>query len=560
MENLINKKHKECRITFRNVDKLFVGYIFFALLYQLIQLFQGLSPADTGVYLSGYKNYIDDTYCSEYLNQYWLTYYMTGYLVKALSINTFIGLRVLHVIFNVLMQIVIYLWLKKYIAKEYIVIGLFISVLAHFGTPYEINYNDYSVGLLIFIIMSYYEGLRSGKLIMFVIAGILTGLSFFFRLANLTFIGIPIVAIIFLLIRKEDRKGWLVLLKQIGCFFFGVVGIVIVVLCFSDDGLRAMKAALPDILAMGTGSKDVHGASNLIKIFFKSEFLMLRNTVIVGILFVSMMLLLKYKITGYIFTGFILMLLTGLFIKYGLPADFLIGASIFGVAIALIGHSGKEKLSYLLILSLYIPIIYPLGSAGDYSFHGTYLCYLSLPLAIKGLCENEFIKNKGNIGRYGVCLSLVFCAFIVSMVARNIMKGTFQDESRIQCVYPINGGAAKWLYTNKDNAEKYNYLINVLNPVIKKQEYLICNFSISAISILNCKPYAIYTTQWISNDALITKYLMSAYRHTGKLPYILIDRKNYTEKDEIVFNYCKGKARYEQIWRDGQYSLFRPMI
>ena len=87
----------------------FILYILFVTVYLGAQMFQGFSWLDIGFYMSGYQHFTDEPYVSYFLGQWLLSFQLTSWLCKAFSIDSYLGLRVLHLIFVVLPQTVIYL-------------------------------------------------------------------------------------------------------------------------------------------------------------------------------------------------------------------------------------------------------------------------------------------------------------------------------------------------------------------------------------------------------------------------------------------------------------------
>lgn len=150
---------------------IFAAYIVIATLYLGIQMFQGLSPIDIGVYMSGYQHFNEEPYTLYYLGQWLMTYSFSGWLCDVLSINSFLGLRVLHLVYVMFLQTVVYLYLRRYIPCKYIVVGLSLATLAHFGSYTEINYNDYSSGLLTLAVLAYHKGLSGCKAALLAVGG-----------------------------------------------------------------------------------------------------------------------------------------------------------------------------------------------------------------------------------------------------------------------------------------------------------------------------------------------------------------------------------------------------
>ena len=184
--------------------KAFSIYLLFAALFLGVQMFQGLSYLDIGMYMSGYQHFTSDPYASYFLGQWILTYDVTSALCKLFSINSFLGLRVLHLVYVLVTQTVVYLYLRQYISTRSIITGLLIATLAHYGSYTEINYNDYSALLLLLSILCYHGGADRDNQWIIMMGGVLAGVAVYFRIVNITYICLPLCA---MLISKKWNNG-----------------------------------------------------------------------------------------------------------------------------------------------------------------------------------------------------------------------------------------------------------------------------------------------------------------------------------------------------------------
>lgn len=109
--------------------------------------------------MSGYQHYVENPYVLNFIALWSMTFSLTGLLCRVFSIDTYLGLRVIHLVYVVLMQTAVYLYLRRYIKTRYIIAGLVLATLAHFGSYTEMNYNDYSAGLFMLSVMSFHHGI-----------------------------------------------------------------------------------------------------------------------------------------------------------------------------------------------------------------------------------------------------------------------------------------------------------------------------------------------------------------------------------------------------------------
>lgn len=172
----------------------FAIYLLFAAVYLGIQMFQGFSFLDIGMYMMGYKNFVSDPYASSYLGQWIMTYDVTYWICRIFGLHSFMALRLLHWGLILITQTIIYFYLRRYINKQYIILGLLMATLAHFGSYTEITYNDYSAFLLMISLMAFHRGVEKDVCWLVLVAGGVAGVAVFFRLVNITYIGIPVVS------------------------------------------------------------------------------------------------------------------------------------------------------------------------------------------------------------------------------------------------------------------------------------------------------------------------------------------------------------------------------
>lgn len=241
---------------------IFAAYIVIATLYLGIQMFQGLSPIDIGVYMSGYQHFNDEPYTLYYLGQWLMTYSFSGWLCDVLSINSFLGLRVLHLVYVMFLQTVVYLYLRRYIPCKYIVAGLSLATLAHFGSYTEINYNDYSAGLFTLAVLAYHKGLSCHKAVLLAVAGIISATAFFFRIVNITYVIVPFLS---WLLSCRYAAG-VSIKRQFAWFFAGyVAGLAAMFGIMAANGtLGAFMLTLGDIVSIGGNADDPHSIKTVI--------------------------------------------------------------------------------------------------------------------------------------------------------------------------------------------------------------------------------------------------------------------------------------------------------
>lgn len=146
------------------------------------------------------------------------------------------------------------------------------------------------------------------------------------------------------------------------------------------------------------------------------------------------------------------------------------------------------------------------------------------------------------------------------MTVTNVLRPMMEDGNRLQCRYTIDSHATGFLLTNEDNATLHNRMVHEVKPLIPQGSHLICNFSITMISVLDCKPYAIFADAY-STPERAERYLHAAYERSrdGKqLPFLLVDEEKESECFSHIRTVLSAFSPYEEIWRSENYVLLKP--
>lgn len=540
-------------------DIVFIIYSVFATVYLGIQMFQGFSYLDIGFYMSGYQHFNDDPYVSYFLGQWLLSFNLTSALCHLFSINTYLGLRILHLLFIIISQTVIYFYLKRYINRHFIISGLLLATLAHFGSYTEINYNDYSVGLLTLSIMAYHYGYANNRMKAIILSGILAGVSFYFRIVNVTFIGIPFLAWLI----SHRYKSTIKTRNQFFAFFSGIIAAccATTVLLYCNGMLDVFTMTLTDLFTRSSDPQDPHGVKAIIINLYDLYKGQIQGFSVIALLtFLIAFNDIKNKgaIRTIITIVLSLLIIPNIYL-WESPSNITVGICLSALFFLFAGRDVNPQTASLYLLSLFIPVIFPIGSNAGPDFYGKDMCFLTLPVALCIIGEGiGTLKAEYRKAAYKA-LHISFAFICMAMIYTNINRPMMEEGTRTQCRYTINSPLTRHIYTTEENASLNNYLIDKVKPLIPAQSYLICNFSIPMISLLECKPYAVYSTVFTSN-VMNRRYIDAAYKHSGRLPYLLIDKDNNSDKDKYVEDYLYGIKPYRTIWTDGRYVLKAPAV
>ena len=532
--------------------KAFSIYLLFAALFLGVQMFQGLSYLDIGMYMSGYQHFTSDPYASYFLGQWILTYDVTSALCKLFSINSFLGLRVLHLVYVLVTQTVVYLYLRQYISTRSIITGLLIATLAHYGSYTEINYNDYSALLLLFSILCYHGGADRDNQWIIMMGGVLAGVAVYLRIVNITYICLPLCA---MLISKKWNNGHSpsngATFFYIGMCFGGLLGYV-VLLCQGLDNVFALT--FNDIAGISSDKSDTHGMLYVMRSMYDLYTEVVANAGYIMLFWIIIVAGMKQtrRIMRITLVA-VAIVLTLVMMNFSFfPSNITMALCLIGGVGVFFIRGVYPPLAHLVMISLFLPFVMPVGSNAEPSFYGKETCFLTLPLVMYVLFEELMPKKEQLERRAAMCMIGVLGAGLLFF---NLTHKQMEEGNRIACRYTVDSQLTRGILTTKENADMYNYLIREVKPHIRQGSYMICSFSLPAVSILDCKPWAVYSTVY-STDRMNDRYIKVAWKHTKELPYVLLDEENLPDGYKHIMEELSLIRKYQKIWTDGKYSLY----
>jgi len=546
----------------RNLGRLaFPAYLLAATVFLALQTLQGLSYLDPGMYLAGYLNFNDDPWACQYLGQWYLTYKLTGALCSLLGAQSFIAIRLMAVALNVAMQAVIYLYLKRYMPRRYVIAGLAMATLACFGSYTDINYNDYSVALLTLAIITYHAGaFERNSLWLIFASGAIVGVAFFFRVPNLTFIALPLLAAAV----SKRYYAFFEVSEQFLFFFCGcITGCAAVVIgAWADGSIGMLEQTMLDLVGIGTNVNDPHSPKNLLIGLYTTWKEYVAGFAPIAVI-ATMMVLARLRLGGMLRKAAISALALAVIpcVYFWEPSgNMTAGLALAALAFVIINSVLWDELECLFVLSLLVPLVYPIGSNGGTMFFGQYIGFLSTPLALAIINRSLPTLGLGACRASRKVLPVAFAAVCVALLLTNAWRPMMEEGTRSECRYTIDSPVTGPIMTTRENAGMYNMMLREVKPLIPKGSYLVCNFSLPLISVLECKPYAVLSDVFTSRK-MNSYYIASAFVYTGggdKLPYLLIDRKSMTEKFSFVELKLRLIRHYSTVWSKGSYELLKP--
>ncbi|RUL60254.1 glycosyltransferase family protein [Prevotella koreensis] len=553
----------------------FAVYLAVATIFLFITSFQGISHFDIGMYISGYQHFNSDPYTTCFLGRWYLTFHLLGAICNLFGIDTLLGLRLLRIVMLLVLQTIIYLYLRKLIKTKHIIAGLAITMFAQYGAYSEINYNDLSVFMLVCAILLYHKGLHSDNrpLVSIILSGVVVGISFFFRLVNLSFILLPFFTIIISLF-YGIKVAWL---KHTVAFFLGVaVGCLIVVgIAWVDGTAGVLQITVSDLIHISGDSSDPHNMRSIIRYYLEDILGEIKMSLFIAFVMYGFILANLQVGKRLLHVAYCILAAAIIIVVWqdGISANTTVGFCLAALLLDIFSRKSfsthpsflnpqrsslNVQRSTLIALSFFIPLILPIGSNGTSQFYGQCLCILALPLAVSIIARGE---KKPSFRTGTTAVRYIIVSICIGLTVTNIFRPMMEDGNRIECRYTIDSKATRFLLTNKENADLNNKMVKEVKPIIPSGSHLICNFSITMISVLECKPYGIFS-EIFSTNRTAERYLRIAHEKgiEGKqLPYLLVDEDQETDDFRHVRKILSSMSPYEEVWRSDNYVLLKPM-
>ena len=469
---------------------LIISYFILAALFLLTKAMQGFSYLDIGMYMSGYEYFDKDPISIYYVGQWLMSFEFSGWIMKFFSLESYYGLRVMRVVLMISMEIIIYLYLRHYIPKRYIILGLAFATIAQQESYAEINYNDYSAFFLCLSLLFFHRGVVSKRdsLRPFFLSGLVIGLSVFFRMTNLSFLIMPLCAMIILPLLSCRNPP----LRILPIFYSGVtIGLAAILLVIYVSGKwNVLIMTITDLFSIGGRGDDPHH----LKYVFFSLYEIYKHEIQAGaiILFLTAtyaVLHSRFKAKEartVLFIGFAFFVWLNVYFWEHI-SDVIVGYSWIVLLCLIAIPSFRRGPVGLFAIAFLFPLLLPIGTNGGSAFIGQNLVFLPLPIALYITALQVKAQQNRYVTTFRRLPSILSCCLIVAFLYTDIKRPMLEEECRLACRYPIDSPIARHIFTSKENANHLNDLIHQLKgKYLRDNEYLFCNFNIPIISLLGC--------------------------------------------------------------------------
>lgn len=469
--------------------------------------------------------------------------------------------------------VVIYVTFKKYLSPIICVGCIFLGSLFSLTWVHIMNYNATSMFILVLGICFLFKGFEEDSKKKHIFAGLMFGISAYFRFPNILYImiGSSILWYYFIL-SKRWKKGWeQILAYVIGVLCGGIIGGIISIFIL---GFERIKQYIFSTANSAMSTESDHGIANIIKILFEDSksavidwcHIGLPILAIIVITLIMCVIVKKEKI----FIGMYYFLL-GILALYGMVVGYKLEYSsqfpsmmaVWYLLIFLVGTfiyvKTKRWLSALSITMFITECLLCVGTDNSWNYHVVFMMLpLSICLMIIQHCQIKYVRELlGCIGAFVVAI-----VFVVGI--RYATQYVYRDANNDKLQYTIKAEEYSLIKTSEERSNYLNQLEYVLEELDK--EYMIaygdCNIG---YVISDCKPYV--NSCWIDLNSYPLErfiYEMSESEKTKSNPVVLLADLEQNgvyrsqEKLEIIMNFMAEKGYYlyyENEW----YQIFVPL-
>ncbi len=521
---------------------------------------RGLSYLDVGMYMSGYQYFNGDPLTTSFLGQWLMSYELTGALMKWLSVDTYYGLRVLRTALVVLIEACVYLGLRHDVPRRYLLAGLALATLSQQDSYYEINYNDYSAFLLCLALLALYHAFTRSRrrLLGYALSGLAVGVSILFRFTNLSFLLLPVGALlVFALLRLPRPRA-----AGLWAFYAGAAaGLALMVALALATGKGGVLAqTVTDLLQIGTRGDDPHNVKNVFFWLYGMYKQQVKAGAVVAIL-VLVYAALRRRTSSHLWRAallacFVFSMWLNIYLRE-IISDVTVGLSWITFFVLVAAPRFRRGPVAAFAMGFLFPLFLPVGTNGGSVFIGQCTVFMPLPATLCILADN-FRQGSLPADRRRLP-AIVLGAIVLPFLWATAKRPMSEEGYRLECRYAIDSPLARGIATTRSNAATLNHIIHQLRGSYLHGDYLICTFNIPAISLLECRPYGVFSTVFCS-PYMCRHYVTVAERHLHALPSVLLDTEDMTPKDGELVRFLRSQSAYRRVWTDGRFVLLKPDV
>lgn len=469
-------------------------FLFAVFIEQALVATQGLSMYDEGAFLASYELFFPYPQCAEYFFMYYNALVLGGIWEHFFGQFFYYGFRIANILIILATITVCYLILRKHVKHWIFYLGMIIHLLAsHYGVV--ILHHNWISALL--IILSVYFMLKAlneptectrKAYLAITIAGVITGINIFTRIANIALIGMFLTLIPYYYYNQNAKVTLKLLLWGLAGTIIGII--LVLTFMYAMGHLHIFFHNIHDLFLMASDDGSGHNLYFLLHTYAYNYYRMLR------------MIIFWYPYHH-------------IFILYAL--------STIAALIAFCKYRGNKQLIYILTAALLMAHLHPLGSFAGIQQLGDNSLWLLIPCSIQILVTftRGFSKYKKTGYAFLTCLLALYVFMEVKVLSYSC---DFDLGPRTEKTYRIDSKKAN-VFTQKTYQTELNILIHELNKHVKPGDVLFCWNNLPLIHyITSTRPFLdCVWTSCIPESNIHHAYLRAESQH-NKMPVVVLSK------------------------------------
>lgn len=513
------------------------------ILYQLACAVQGFDLSDEGWGMYFYQQIFKNPEYVVAQMPYWVTGVIGGVWNLLLPEGGFLGTRILGIIMVTGTFCISYEFLKKSINSGWLLVGLIAQMLIVVGDPKPYGYNSLTAFIVLWVVIVFWRGLETGRLVWFFIGGFMLGVNIFVRIPNLAIL--PIILLI--PVCQYWKNGSMRFFNsQMWTAVWGtIVGVAVIIAAMYYWGYWTFfMEAMTGVASSATDETNSHQFGRLIVRYAQNYWGIISVggiVVLLGGVYTWLQSKLINKYSSWVLNLLFVFIWTflGLCFNKALRHNdmyFTHFISYVGAILILKNYNRSEELRmrYVALASLFMIVCMPLGSDQGINTMWT-SAWLALPLGTAYLCRlfedgvtwNEKLGKYSMYKRYVRCyLCIIFVSYIACGIYKNDNLAYYDPDSRLEKVHSIDNQYCRFIYTGSYRANLMNDLLPVLEKYVKPGDFLLVyNFMPGLNYMTDTRSYISNAWLWCLSGAELERQLQFAMSKNTPLPVVL--RQNF---------------------------------
>lgn len=541
---------------------IYLGTLF---CYKTIVSIQGFDMCDEGWVLSAYQQIFNDPTACEYQFLYYNTLLVGGLWNLVFGSLGYFGFRLLGALFSTAIAYLVYLMLRKEVNRWCIFVGIMLFNLGY-GMVFHHNWMAaFGVALSALFL---YKGLSASNKWWVLSAGIMVGSNIFSRIPNVSMFSLVLVFIPYYLYTKNFRATLRLILSAIIGVIIGI-GIEMF-LIYSLGHFDAFVDSITSGFSAASAGDSTHSLSRTMGIY-KGNY----DTIFKQLAFflsVPMYVYFANKLIHNEMSRKIILWTAAafyfLFIWKMAESTFMIyGICYLVYCVYVLKHPQDKNAIYLISIASIILFFLPFGSDYGVGNMGSSCIWIATPLAMgliyKLLQERDSITYRN--------ARIFVCVFILALAGKTVYSTSlncyFDHGSRLKKTARPQAALAT-TYTSPEKAAQIDTLMVHLQPLVKKNDYLLCYQCISTINYLTeTRPYLGNSWPWTYTALDMEHHFKKSKETIPTLPVIVRNKSgiaswekpskdwdNTLADDQWNFNTRKIEL-IQGFIRDNDYSI-----